>query len=160
LKTFVAQIIHQQRNYQEPNSQVPTLSSQLNMYYINNSEMICIPFTLEHVRNIVSDVIINSGVIMGVVMSSMVVFATSTVSNILSFTKYMVADLSSEEIICIAFGITTLIFALILKINAMLLNDIFKKIVFLTKENEMKTAKIEILTRQIDSYWEKMNKHA
>lgn len=72
----------------------------------------------------------------------------------------MISDLSSEEIICIAFGFTTIIFVLILKVNAMLLDDIFKKMTYLTKENDMKTLKIEMLSKQIDTYWEKVNKTA
>lgn len=128
------------------------------MYYINNSEMICIPFTLEHARNIVSSVASTFGLIMGVIASSMFVVMTNTVSNSLAFAKYIISigtntltELSSEEVICIAFGFTTLMFTLILKVNVMLLNDIFKKIAYLTKENDMKTEKIEMLIKQIEN---------
>lgn len=122
--------------------------------------MICIPFTVEHARNIVSNVLSTSGLIMGLIASSMFVAVTNMVSNILTFSKYMIYQLSSEEIICIAFGFTTLMFVLILKVNAMLLDDIFKKMTYLTKENDMKTLKIEMLSKQIDTYWEKVNKTA
>jgi len=97
---------------------------------------------------------------MGLIASSMFVAVTNMVSNTLTFAKYIISELSSEEIICIAFGFTTLMFVLILKVNAMLLDDIYKKMAYLTKENDMKTSKIEILSKQIDTYWEKVNKTA
>jgi hypothetical protein len=126
------------------------------MYYINNSEMICIPFTVEHARNVVSNVLSTSGLIMGLVASSMFVAVTNMVSSAIN----IISELSSEEIICFAFAFTTLMFVLILKVNAMLLDDIYKKMAYLTKENDMKTSKIEILSKQIDTYWEKVNKTA
>ena len=126
------------------------------MYYINNSEMICIPFTVEHARNVVSNVLSTSGLIMGLIASSMFV----AVTNMVSSASKTISELSSEEIICFAFAFTTLMFVLILKVNAMLLDDIFKKMAYLTKENDMKTSKIEILSKQIDAYWEKVNKTA
>lgn len=133
------------------------------MYYINNADMICIPFTLEHLehaRNIASNAVITFGVIMGLIVSSMALFATSMVRNISLLAQNVLSNMSSEEIICIAFAITTLMFTLILKVNAMLLDDIFKKVLYLTKENDLKSAKIEMLSGQMDSYWEKITKTA
>lgn len=118
--------------------------------------MICIPFTVEHARNVVSNVLSTSGLIMGLVASSMFVAVTNMVSSAIN----IISELSSEEIICFAFAFTTLMFVLILKVNAMLLDDIYKKMAYLTKENDMKTSKIEILSKQIDTYWEKVNKTA
>ena len=133
-------------------------------HFINNAEMICIPFTLEHVRIIVSKVVIALGLIIGVIASSIIVFATSVVSNALMFAKYVIDELEfgspRDHAIYVALALATLVFALMFKINDMLLDNIFKKIAYLTKENDRKTAKIEMLSRQIDSYWEKMNKTA
>jgi hypothetical protein len=52
------------------------------------------------------------------------------------------------------------VLVLILTDTALIITDIRKKVNLLSKENDIKTAKIEMLTSQMDQYWEKMSKTA
>lgn len=111
---------------------------------------------------IVSNVVVTSGVIIGLIVSSIIVFVTTVANNIFSFVTFVMDCLDTlgpnDTMIYMILAIASLMFAIMLKINDMLMDDMLKKIAHLIKENKMKTEKIEMLSRQIDSFGEKMNK--
>lgn len=129
------------------------------MYYINNNEMICIPLSVETVKTTTT----NALVAIGAIASSIAIFGATMVSYLclLAESIYMNATIDHLLVAAVAFSMYMLV--LILTDSAVVIVDIRKKVHLLSKENDIKTAKIEILTsqmEQMEQYWEKMSKTA
>jgi hypothetical protein len=126
------------------------------MYYINNNEMICIPFSMETVNTITA----NALVAFGVIASSIALFGSIMVSYVGFIAESIYSNVTIDQFLLVAVASSMFVLVLILTDTALIITDIRKKVNLLSKENDIKTAKIEMLTSQMDQYWEKMSKTA
>jgi hypothetical protein len=130
------------------------------MYYINNNEMICIPFSMETVNTMTNTITANALVVLGVIASSIALFGATMVSYLGFLAQSIYSNVTIDQFLLVAVASSMFMLVLILTDTSLIITDIHKKVNLLSKENDIKTAKIEMLTSQMDQYWEKMSKTA
>ncbi len=102
----------------------------------------------------------NALVAFGVIASSIALFGSIMVSYVGFIAESIYSNVTIDQFLLVAVASSMFVLVLILTDTALIITDIRKKVNLLSKENDIKTAKIEMLTSQMDQYWEKMSKTA